>query len=767
MTENEFTNRYIGTMSEQQKKAVKATNGAVLLLAVPGSGKTTVLINRLGYMIYCCGISPCEILAVTYTRAATYELKKRFADSFGSEYAGGLEIRTINGLSSKIIERYGSVYGTENIPRLMSKEGDRKRLIGEVYKAVTGEFADTSTVNEIGAMITYAKNMMLSDEQISELHGDGYDALKVYKEYNRALFSRSLMDYDDQMVTALDILTKYPDILAYYHGRFRYICVDEAQDTSKIQHEIIKMLCKKSGNIFMVGDEDQSIYAFRGAYPDALTDFEKTYKKAQILFMEQNFRSTPEIIGVANSFVSRNRFRREKTIRAVNGTGIPVRIVHCGGRSIQYDFLCAVAKRNEKQTAALFRNNDSAIALVDLLERNNVGYRLKGGEKTFFTCKPVLDFTAVIRFIADPYDADSFIQIYYKIGLYITKQAAEAACSLSSSRNIPITEALLCDELNAEISINARRNIRQTAELIKRAHDSSAAETLRIIWCDMQYGDYVRKNGLDANKYDILRILARNVKDGNELIARLDELNNIMSAHTDDENCKFTLSTIHSSKGLEYDCVYLLDIIDEVLPCITSDKLNDKEDIKQYEEERRLFYVAMTRAKSELYLFSCKGESSEFLTEIENNMPIEYADRNDIFFSLFARDMLGRDYYDGKNGKGVVTAYCAEKLYIRYANGKSELKTLPEMLADRDRTPHYISRDELEKLNTGSDESNRQPQKEVDFKVGDRLYHKKFGDGVIQQTDRLGIGTVFFEKSGETKRIMLKACLKNGIITVR
>ncbi len=773
MTENEFKQRYISDMSTQQKQAVTTTDGAVLLLAVPGSGKTTVLITRLGYMIYCRGIAPSQILAVTYTRAATFELKKRFSESFGSEYAGSLEIRTINGLSAKITERYGSIYGAENVPRLMSREGDRKRLISDVYKDITGEFADPSAINDIGAMITYAKNMMLTDEQISELDCGGADTLKIYKKYCSELAVRGLMDYDDQMVTALDILTKYPDIADYYHGRFRYICVDEAQDTSRIQHEIIKLLAKNSGNIFMVGDEDQSIYAFRGAYPDALTDFEKTYENATVLFMEQNFRSTPEIIGAANAFVKRNRFRRDKTICAVNEAGMPVRTVHCRGRAAQYDFLCGVAKRNEIQTAALFRNNDSAVALVDMLERGGIGYRLKGGEKTFFTSKPVTDIVSIINFINDPYNVDEFMQIYYKIGLYINKQAAQTACRISTARHIPITDALLGPGEpvvggGIDLTDSSRKNIRRIAEYAAQARSAGASETLSIIWRSMQYSDYVHKNGLDAGKYGILRLLARNVSDSRQLISRLYELNEIMATHTDDPDSLFTLSTIHSSKGLEYDCVYLLDVIDNVLPSITSDKLDDKEDIKQYEEERRLFYVAMTRAKKELYLFSCTGESSEFVTEVDGSIPIEYTDSNDIFFSLFARDMLGREYCDRKNGKGFITAYCNDKLYIRYANGRSELKTLEEMLKDRDRTAHYITKEELDKLNTDNRaKTDTVPLKRVVMpKEGDKLYHSVFGNGVIRSIDKLGIGTVYFEASGQTKRLMLETCIKNGIITV-
>ena len=261
-------------------------------------------------------------------------------------------------------------------------------------------------------------------------------------------------------------------------------------------------------------------------------------------------------------------------------------------------------------------------------------------------------------------------------------------------------------------------------------------------------------------------MLARNVNSSAELIDRLSELSGIMAEHKDDPYSKFTLSTVHSSKGLEYDCVYLLDVIDNVLPCITKDKLNDKEDIKQYEEERRLFYVAVTRARKELYLFSCKGESSEFLDEINKNLPIEYTDSNDIFFSLFARDMLGRVYCDSKNGRGIIIACCAEKLCIRYASGKTELKTLAEMLTDRDRTVTYIKSEELEKLNVTAEKPIPKKAGNISLKAGDMIYHSSFGNGVIKNIDKNGIGTVYFENNGETKRLMLKACLDKGIIVL-
>ena len=174
----------------------------------------------------------------------------------------------------------------------------------------------------------------------------------------------------------------------------------------------------------------------------------------------------------------------------------------------------------------------------------------------------------------------------------------------------------------------------------------------------------------------------------------------------------------------------------------------------------------MTRARKELYLFSCKGESSEFLDEINKNLPIEYTDSNDIFFSLFARDMLGRVYCDSKNGRGIIIACCAEKLCIRYTSGKTELKTLAEMLTDRDRTVTYIKSEELEKLNVTAEKPIPKKAGNISLKAGDMIYHSSFGNGVIKNIDKAGIGTVYFESNGETKRLMLKACLDKGIIVL-
>ena len=283
--------------SEQQKAAVRETEGPVLLLAVPGSGKTTVLVTRLGYMALCRGIDPAHILAVTYTVAATRELRARFTARF-PELAGHTpEFRTINGLSSKIIEACGRQRGPAFA--LQENAGELAALVGRIYQALNGDYPTDSTIREVRTAITYCKNMMLSADEIAAQDFGLPRFSELYTHYCAALREARQMDYDDQMAYALAILRKQPEILAEFQARYPYLCVDESQDTSRVQHAIIELLAKKTGNLFMVGDEDQSIYGFRAAYPEALLRFSSVWPGAKTLLLEDNYRSTPEILRLA------------------------------------------------------------------------------------------------------------------------------------------------------------------------------------------------------------------------------------------------------------------------------------------------------------------------------------------------------------------------------------------------------------------------------------------------------------------------------------
>ena len=333
-----FEAKYIAPLNEQQRVAARTVDGPVLLLAVPGSGKTTVLVTRLGYMVYCCGIAPESVLTMTYTVAATGDMKRRFASLFGPEYADRLEFRTINGVSSKII-RYYSEYYRRQAFRLLDNDAELTELVRSIYQSVNEEYAEIGTVKDIRSAIAFIKNMMLTDGEIDSMETGIENFPEIYRRYQEKLKKRKRMDFDDQMYYAKRILETCPPVLEYFQERCRYVCVDEAQDTSKIQHAIIRLLARRYGNLFMVGDEDQSVYGFRAAWPDALLNFERDYPGARVLFMERNYRSTNEIIGVANAFISGNRFRRRKAI-------LPVRGPSTVSRSLSiFSMLCAKAGR--------------------------------------------------------------------------------------------------------------------------------------------------------------------------------------------------------------------------------------------------------------------------------------------------------------------------------------------------------------------------------------------------------------------------------------
>lgn len=295
-----FETAHLVALNDQQRAAVEAVNGPVLLLAVPGSGKTTVLITRLGYMTEVCGIAPEAILTMTYTVAATQEMRARFAARFGGELAARLEFRTINGVAARIIALYSRMYG-RTPPELLRNESETTPLLMRLWQDTNHEYPAESTVKDLRTAITYIKNMCLTDAELDELETDIENLPDLYRGYQKALKAAHKMDYDDQLCFALQILRGAPAVAAAFRKRYKYFCVDESQDTSKVQHEIIRVLAQESGNIFMVGDEDQSIYGFRAAYPQALMDFEKTYPGAQILLMEQNYRSTEPILEAATA----------------------------------------------------------------------------------------------------------------------------------------------------------------------------------------------------------------------------------------------------------------------------------------------------------------------------------------------------------------------------------------------------------------------------------------------------------------------------------
>lgn len=655
MNYDNFISKFNLKLNKQQAEAVQSVEGNTLLLAVPGSGKTTVLVSRLGYMIYACGIEPEAILTMTYTVSATHDMKARFRSFFGDEYAERLEFRTINGVCQRIIGLYERYNGTRAF-ELLTNEGEISRVISRIYQSVEESFPTESDIKSVRGYITYAKNMMLSDTEIDELD-DCINILGIYKQYNQHLRSNGLMDYDDQMVYAYRILSRYPEILKSVQERYRYVCVDEAQDTSKIQHEIIKLI--SSGNLFMVGDEDQSIYGFRAAYPEALLSFERDHRNARILLMEENFRSDANIVAHADRFIQKNKFRHKKTMKPTRRAITAVKQLNSTSRLSQYNYLLKVAADPERETAILYRDNESMLPLVDLFERNGIEYRTRAADLTFFGHKVTADIRDIICFAYDPADADIFMRIYYKLSSYLTKDNAKRACEIAKQKHIDILSAAEYLLLHQ----GTRKSVKSLATHFQNMRAEKAGNTVYRIKNYMGYGDYLDRMNIRDNKLSILEAIGQRLASPRELLTRLDELESILSDRKNTDS-KVILSTIHSAKGLEYDTVYLIDVCDGIFPetVISNYRNADEADIKTYEEERRLFYVGVTRAKNRLNVFSYSTAPSTFTEEFFESEKQPEADR---FTDFNVGTIINHRVF----GRGRILSRDGELISVRFDNG--------------------------------------------------------------------------------------------------
>lgn len=648
-------------LNAQQQAAVGAVEGAVLLLAVPGSGKTTVLVTRLGYLVQCCNVRPEEILTMTYTVAATRDMRSRFSSLFGEELGSQMEFRTINGVSARIIRAYEQRMGRTAFS-LLSSEAEQTALLRVLYFRCKGEYPTDAELKQARTLIAYAKNQMLGKEELDLLWKELDCFPALYRAYQQALRNARQMDYDDQMVYALRILRQVPEILHEFQARYHYFCVDEAQDTSRIQHAIVSLLAGAGGNLFLVGDEDQSIYGFRAACPDMLLHFEADHPGAKVLFLEQNYRSTPQIVEAADRFIRQNVSRRDKHMQPVRSGGAAIRQIPLNRRERQYTYLLEVARDLPENTAVLYRDHDSALPLIDLLERNGVPYRAKQTDGTFFSSRIVRDITDIIRFAQSPWDGALFRRIYYKFCAGIPKAVAERAAAHN-----PTAEPLLLAVADDDVSPYTRRQCRMLQTHLQNLRTEKANRAVYRIVAFMGYGDYLDQCGADKSRAEILEALGAQEPDPLRLLERLDELQALLR-QPKSEARGLILSTVHSSKGLEYDRVFLLDVIDGVFP-------KEGEDVDR-DEERRLFYVAMSRARNELAVFTFPPEKtssafSQFLFRPKRRIPRKSKKKT-------AADSFlpGTPVQHSAYGAGRILAREGDRVRIRFSSGSERVFSL-------------------------------------------------------------------------------------------
>ena len=612
MDYKEFCAKYHVRLNDQQSTAVQRVNGATLLLAVPGSGKTTVIVARTGYLLHVVGIDPRNILTITFTKAAAREMKERFIKKFGEVNGLVPHFSTINSFCLSVIKTCAREKHI-TIPELVP---NNEPIIRDIARTMMRDYPSDSTIKSLAQSIGKVKNELMENEQIKQIEEEGIDFYEFYLKYNAHLTDNGLMDFDDQLLMANELLDTYPDILARAKKQYRYISLDEAQDTSLVQHRIVQKLVGKDGNIFMVGDEDQSIYGSRGAYPEALLSFESDYNNASIIYMETNFRSDQKIVLAANQFIKRNKERHDKNMHPNSTEEGKINFVPLQDMKSQphmvFDAIRKALAAKDHTLAILYRNNYSAIPIINLLQKAGLGVRTRDAAGIFLTNFVVSDILTFFRFAKDQTNLQLFRQLYYKLGLYLKSSVVQSIEETMARQ--PCRSALIPLTHYGRISAQSRQILRYMDELPKM----SPLDGIDSILWNIGYMDNWLQRKIDEGasesslmlKVNILKLVAMEYKTVDEFLTAIDRIRDYQG----DPDSNVTLSTIHSSKGLEFDQVVLVDVFNGVLPTIS----NTKEE-KDEEEEARLFYVGATRAKHQLdivvpnAMFGQALEVSEFL----------------------------------------------------------------------------------------------------------------------------------------------------------
>lgn len=710
---NNFKNKFKLSLNPQQEKALARTKGQTLLLAVPGSGKTTVIICRIGYLIWVEKIPPEAILTLTFSRMGAYDLKVRYKKIFGGKIAEGLEFSTIHSFSLSVIRHYERSHRRKAFSVLSHNTSIIKDLYRSIFEAYPGEIE----LGDIAQRISYCKNMLLTHKEIALLPKMEIDFLKIFKAYEEYKQENSLMDFDDILKYAWVLMNKHPEILFFFREKYKYINLDEAQDTSKIQFRLLELLAGKDGNLFMVGDEDQSIYGFRGAFPESLLKFNETWPRGEVLLMETNYRSTGQIVEKANAFIKLNKAERYlKEMKTPNEQGIPIIREWVKTNEGQYKLIIEAIKREGKEIAVLYRNNESAIPLVDLLERENLSYRIKEHNPLFFSHFILNDFKLFYEFSCRPWDYELFTKISYKMDLALPRDIIfELGKKLNPNQEIFDGLAKILGEKSWQV-----RRVKDLKSGFKKLNYTSPDKGIPMILEDLGYKSYLNfridsgqsEEGIEQ-KLAVLRTLGNRAKSFPEFFENLEalELKLRETQIKKNQHNRVTLSTLHSSKGLEFEKVFIIDAVEGQFPSKVA--MNDGNE-KLYGEEARLFYVGATRAKKELIFINVRigekiGKPSHFISYLIDGIPKKPLKEN-------------------QNKKSSKQSFGEKTKVGQFLKG-------------------------LGKKTESFDESR--------YKKGSTVTHQRFGKGTILEIEG-DIAKIAFETG--VKKMNLGICIENGVL---
>jgi len=754
-------------LNNKQKEAVENTEGPVLVIAGAGSGKTKVLTHKIAFLIQEKQVKPWNILAITFTNKAANEMKQR-VENLLSDSSNDIWMGTFHSICVRILRRYIDRIGFDS-SFIIFDTSDQRTLVKDCLKELKVDdklFTDRAVLSEI----SNAKNEMLEPKAYSVKYANDFRKEtigKVYELYQKRLRENNAIDFDDIINYTIKILTENQDVLEYYTEKFKYVLVDEYQDTNKAQFMLISILASKYGNITVVGDNDQGIYSFRGADISNILNFERDFPGTKIIKLEQNYRCTGNILKAANAVIKHNETKYDKKLWTENNEGnIPC--IYSGDD--EYDEASYIInqirllKTEEyfkfSDFAVLYRMNSQSRAIEDILRREDIPYKIIGGLK-FYERKEIKDIIAYLRLIFNPSDNMSLKRIINEPKRGIGKTSLDNIAKISEETGNSMYDIIKNAEkygLN-RVYLNSREFIEAIEELRSKKDNMLISDLIKETLKKTGYTKALElENTVEAetriqNLDEFLTVAIEFEEESadNTLAEFLEGIT--LSSDVDnleDEEESVTLMTLHSAKGLEFPVVFLVGMEEGIFPGYKS--IGEP---KELEEERRLFYVGITRAKQYLYLTCAKrrtifgSTSYNSISRFVKEIPSELLDGYEEIVNSKNEETFNDSSYKWEYGKASGSKVKTYKI----DNNASEIKNVASNTNNN--TNNFAFRTAESFLKSFESKKNVNIQ---EYEAGQRVYHKKFGEGTINKVEQEGDDLkvdICFDKVGN-KRLMAK-----------
>jgi len=582
-------------LTEKQKQAANHKNGPCLVLAVPGAGKTTMLLERIKMLEN--QIDPSHILSLTFSKTQALDMKNRF------ESEGDIKsnFMTIHAFCYLIIRNYYKKTHRKLKILESDNEYNKYNLIQQIYYDINGKVMSSEDLKNFFIEIGYMKNSMADISYLKKSQVKNIE--KIYKAYEDFKKQKSYIDFDDMQIIALIILNQNYKLLRLVKNKYKYIQLDEGQDTSLLQFKIIEKIVHPENNLMVVADDDQSIYSFRAAEPDYLLNFKSIYPNAKLITMNENHRSQANIVKAANNFIIQNQKRYTKNLFTSKNATSKVYKKYAKDSKDSFSYILKNIDPN-KTNAIVFRNNISALNLISFLMEKDIDFTINNPSIDFFDSKILSDMVNIINFSKDFYNVELFSEIYYMVNTYLSKEEIEKL-------DLKAINYTVFDYLHEYISDEKAYGLLRKEKEFKNLRTMNLDKQISYIYNKMGYRDYIK---MFSNKYYEVVInkdlyvesminFTKDLKDLNEFYKKIEEFERILNKNNESN---IILSTIHKSKGLEYDNVFIIDLVKGEFPLIYDYKNREN----CLEEERRMFYVAMTRARDNLHLITLKYRNS-------------------------------------------------------------------------------------------------------------------------------------------------------------